>query len=41
MVAHDERIVPYADRVFFMEDGRLRQPKERLVDDGYCYDEVY
>jgi putative ABC transport system ATP-binding protein len=24
VVAHDDRIVPYADRVFCMEDGRLR-----------------
>jgi putative ABC transport system ATP-binding protein len=44
VVAHDERIVPYADRVFFMEDGRLRQPEARLAgagrDDGFCYDDM-
>jgi putative ABC transport system ATP-binding protein len=44
VVAHDERIVPYADRVFSMEDGHLRQPEERLVDavrnDRYCHDDV-
>jgi len=34
VVAHDERIVPYADRVFSMEDGHLRQPEGRLVDAG-------
>jgi putative ABC transport system ATP-binding protein len=45
VVAHDERIVPYADRVFSMDDGRLRQPEERLADarrdGGDCYDAVY
>jgi ABC-type lipoprotein export system ATPase subunit len=34
VVAHDVRIVPYADRVFFMEDGRMCQPEERLPDAG-------
>ena len=24
IVAHDARIVPYADRVYYLEDGRLR-----------------
>jgi hypothetical protein len=28
VVSHDKRIVPYADRVFEMEDGRLKQPEE-------------
>jgi ABC-type siderophore export system fused ATPase/permease subunit len=32
VVAHDERIVSYADRVFHLEDGRLRQPEGRVVD---------
>jgi putative ABC transport system ATP-binding protein len=27
VVAHDTRIVPYADRVFHLEDGRLGQPE--------------
>jgi len=31
VVAHDDRIVPYADRVFRLEDGRLREPKEAAV----------
>jgi putative ABC transport system ATP-binding protein len=31
VVAHDDRIVPYADRVFRMEDGRLREPEEAAV----------
>lgn len=25
MVAHDARVIPYADQVFYMEDGRLQQ----------------
>jgi putative ABC transport system ATP-binding protein len=27
-VAHDARIVPYADRVFYLEDGRLQDPED-------------
>src|SRR5205085_8635501 len=27
-VAHDARIVPYADKVFYMEDGRLHDSEE-------------
>jgi len=27
VVSHDSRIVPYADRVFHLEDGRLNEPK--------------
>jgi putative ABC transport system ATP-binding protein len=42
VVAHDDRIVPYADRVLYMEDGRLRPPEGRPADasrdGGYCYD---
>ncbi len=25
IVAHDARIVPFADRVYYMEDGRLEE----------------
>ena len=28
LVAHDSRIVPYADRVFYLEDGRLQDTEE-------------
>jgi putative ABC transport system ATP-binding protein len=28
VVAHDARIVPYADRVFHLEDGCLKEPEE-------------
>jgi putative ABC transport system ATP-binding protein len=28
VVAHDSRIIPYADHVFYMEDGRLRDSSE-------------
>ena len=28
VVAHDSRIIPYADRVFNLEDGRLQEPEE-------------
>jgi putative ABC transport system ATP-binding protein len=31
-VAHDARIVPFADRIFYMEDGKLRM--ERPASDG-------
>jgi putative ABC transport system ATP-binding protein len=27
VVAHDSRIVPFADRVFYLEDGSLREPE--------------
>jgi putative ABC transport system ATP-binding protein len=27
VVSHDVRIVPYADRIFHLEDGRLNEPK--------------
>jgi putative ABC transport system ATP-binding protein len=30
VVAHDERMIPYADRVFWLEDGRLRVPEGSL-----------
>jgi len=29
VVAHDARIIPYPDRVFYLEDGRLRPPEGR------------
>jgi putative ABC transport system ATP-binding protein len=35
VVAHDERIIPYADRVWYLEDGRLCQREERGVDASY------
>jgi hypothetical protein len=25
-VAHDSRIIPYVDRVFYLEDGAFREP---------------
>ena len=28
VVAHDARIVPYADKVFYLEDGRLQDTEE-------------
>jgi putative ABC transport system ATP-binding protein len=28
VVAHDSRIIPYADRVFHLEDGYLREPED-------------
>jgi putative ABC transport system ATP-binding protein len=31
VVAHDARIVPYADRVFNLEDGRLLEPDSSLA----------
>jgi putative ABC transport system ATP-binding protein len=35
VVTHDERIMPYADRVFYLIDGRLSQPEETVVDAGH------
>lgn len=32
VVAHDARIVPYVDRVFYLEDGVLREPDPSVVD---------
>src|SRR5262249_38863088 len=32
--AHDERIIPYADRLFCLENGRLRGPEGRVVETG-------
>ena len=32
VVAHDARIIPYADRVFHLEDGRLKE--EDVEDQG-------
>jgi putative ABC transport system ATP-binding protein len=32
VVAHDGRIVPHADRVLYLEDGRLRRPEGKEVD---------
>ena len=34
VVAHDGRIIPFADRLFYMENGRLRGPEERVVKAG-------
>jgi hypothetical protein len=34
--AHDDRIKPYADRVFYLEDGRLRQLEGMGVDADYA-----
>jgi putative ABC transport system ATP-binding protein len=34
VVAHDARIVPYCDRVYLLEDGRLREPDEAEVQHG-------
>jgi putative ABC transport system ATP-binding protein len=31
IVAHDSRIIPYVDRVFHLEDGRLRGPQDTAV----------
>jgi putative ABC transport system ATP-binding protein len=31
IVAHDARIVPYADRVFHLEDGSLTDPSEKMA----------
>jgi putative ABC transport system ATP-binding protein len=32
VVAHDARIVPYADKVFYLEDGRLQNTEEAVSD---------
>jgi putative ABC transport system ATP-binding protein len=32
VVAHDDRIIPYADRLFYLDDGRLRLPEMGRVD---------
>jgi putative ABC transport system ATP-binding protein len=34
IVSHDSRIVPYADRVFHLEDGRLTGPEDSSPDRG-------
>jgi putative ABC transport system ATP-binding protein len=34
VVAHDARVVPYADRVFWMEDGHLRETEEEGLPAG-------
>jgi putative ABC transport system ATP-binding protein len=31
VVAHDSRIIPYVDRVFYLEDGSLREPEGSAV----------
>jgi hypothetical protein len=28
IVAHDARIIPYVDRVYYLEDGRIHQEEE-------------
>ncbi len=30
VVAHDARIIPYVDRVFYLEDGSMREPEAAL-----------
>src|SRR5207249_80466 len=32
VVAHDSRIIPYVDRVFYLEDGSLRDPEGSAAD---------
>jgi putative ABC transport system ATP-binding protein len=32
VVAHDARLIPFADRVFHLEDGRLREPEQQPLD---------
>lgn len=34
VVTHDERTIPYADRIIAMEDGRIVLERARLSDDG-------
>ena len=34
IVAHDARIIPYADKVFYLEDGRLQETDEEPGPDG-------
>jgi putative ABC transport system ATP-binding protein len=34
IVSHDQRLVPYADRVFHLEDGCLSEPESALVGAG-------
>jgi putative ABC transport system ATP-binding protein len=36
VVAHDARIIPYVDRVFFLEDGRLRQTEGTALLSGHA-----
>ncbi len=31
IVAHDSRIIPYVDRVLYLEDGRLRESEDAVV----------
>ena len=35
LVTHDERVVPHADRVLHMVDGRLRQESSRNIESAY------
>ena len=30
VVSHDNRIIPYADRLFYLDDGRLREASDEL-----------
>jgi putative ABC transport system ATP-binding protein len=41
VVTHDERILPYADRVFYLEDGRLRRPEGRVLEASRAGDSRY
>jgi putative ABC transport system ATP-binding protein len=34
VVAHDSRLIPYADRVLYLEDGRLRPAEASVADAG-------
>ena len=38
VVAHDARIIPYADRVFYMEDGCLRETEDEAHGASWCCD---
>ena len=44
LAAHDDRIIPFVDRVIYLEDGRLNAPAEREADvirgDGRRYADV-
>jgi putative ABC transport system ATP-binding protein len=45
VVAHEERIIPYADRVFCKADGRLRRPERTVAGasqaGGYRFVDVF
>jgi len=35
IVAHDARIIPFADRVFYMEDGKLQKDAMEGIQRSY------